>query len=253
MSDLLHFSEHRLQEVALVIMACVYTLRITWLLHFKAGRERQAPTGQSHTNKRKGILYSWMNIAMPWAMESTRTRKLFYAQFVIFHLGVVSAIGLSFIIPYAPQLLDWRVLSATLQLSIAAAFVVSLLRVYRRISNKVMRAISSPDDYFCLMLLTVWFFFALLSVPNRPEEGETILLIYFWLTASFLIYVPFSKISHYLYYPFTRYYFGKTMGYRGVYPLQKDSRRGMAAKKDSNLDWSPLNVKSSVEENAPQQ
>ena len=127
----------------------------------------------------------------------------------------------SFVIPYAPQLLDVRVLSATLQLSIAAAFVVSLLRVYRRVSNKVMRAISAPDDYFSLILLTVWFFFALLSVPNRPEKGETILLIYFWLTAFFLIYVPFSKISHYLYYPFTRYYLGKSLGHRGVYPLKR--------------------------------
>ena len=45
MSELLHFSEHRLQEVALLIMACVYTLRISWLLRFKAGRDRQAPTG----------------------------------------------------------------------------------------------------------------------------------------------------------------------------------------------------------------
>jgi len=231
MSDLLHFSEHTLQEVALVIMACVYTLRITWLLRFKAGKERQAPTGQFRTNRKKGILYSWGNIAMPWAMESTRTKKFFYVQFVIFHLGVVSAIGLSFIIPYAPQLLDSRIVSATLQLSIAAAFVVSLLRVYRRISDKYIRAISSPDDYFSLILLTVWFFFAMLSVPSRPEAGETILLIYFWLTAFFLIYVPFSKISHYLYYPFTRYYFGKTMGYRGVYPLEKQSPPGPVSMK----------------------
>jgi len=87
-----------------------------------------------------------------------------------------------------------------------------------------MRAISSPDDYFSLALLTVWFFSAFLSVPNKPEQGETILLAFFFLTAFFLIYVPFSKISHYLYYPFTRYYFGKTMGYRGVYPLAKSKR-----------------------------
>jgi hypothetical protein len=33
--------------------------------------------------------------------------------------------------------------------------------------------------------------------------------------------VPFSKISHYLYYPFTRYYLGKTLGRRGVYPMRK--------------------------------
>ena len=221
MSDLLHFSEYRLQEIALVIMACVYTLRIIWLLRFKAGRDRQAPTGAFQNTKTKGILYSWMNIAMPWGMESTRSQIFLYVQFVIFHLGVVVAIGLSFIIPYAPHLLESALLSFLLQLIIAAAFLVSVMRVYRRVSSRVLRAISSPDDYFSLILLTVWFLFAFLSVPNRHQDGETILLIYFFLTAFFLIYVPFSKISHYLYYPFTRYYFGKTMAHRGVYPIHR--------------------------------
>lgn len=221
MSELLRFSEHELQEYALLIMACVYTLRIIWLLHFKAGRERQAPTGQFRTNRRKGIVYSWMNIAMPWAMESTRTKSFFYAQFVFFHLGVVAAIGLSLIIPYAPGMLESTAVVYTLQAIIGLAFLVSLIRVYRRVTNKYMRAISSPDDYFSLVLLAVWFFLAFFSVPNKPQDGETIPLTFFILTAFFLIYVPFSKISHYLYYPFTRYYFGKTMGYRGVYPLAK--------------------------------
>ena len=85
-----------------------------------------------------------------------------------------------------------------------------------------MRAISSPDDYFSLALLTVWFFFGVLAVPNDTSGGvEWHLLTFFMLTAFFLIYVPFSKISHYLYYPFTRYYLGKTMGYRGVFPIQR--------------------------------
>ena len=221
MSELLRFSENELQEYALMIMACVYTLRIIWLLHFKAGRERQAPTGQFRTSPAKGIAYSWMNIAMPWAMESTRTKLFFYAQFVLFHLGVVAAIGLSFIIPYAPGLLESGFLVILLQAVIGLAFVVSLLRLYRRITDKYIRAISSPDDYFSLFLLAVWFFFAVYAVPNKPEQGEGALLAFFILTAFFLIYVPFSKISHYLYYPFTRYFFGKTMGYRGVYPLAR--------------------------------
>ena len=224
MSELLHFSENELQEYALLIMACVYTLRIIWLLHFKAGRERQAPTGQFRTTTNKGIVYSWMNVAMPWAMESTRKKAFFYAQFVVFHLGVVFAIGLSFIIPYAPGLLESGILTAMLQAVIGLAFLVSLVRLYRRITDKYIRAISSPDDYFSLFLLAVWFFFAVFAAPNKPEQGEAALLTFFILTAFFLIYVPFSKISHYLYYPFTRYYFGKTMGYRGVYPLAKSKR-----------------------------
>lgn len=220
MSELLHFSEHTLQEAALVLMALVYTTRLIWLLHFKAGRDRQAPTGVEGTTPAKGILYSWVNIAMPWAMESTRTKPFMYVQFIIFHLGVTAAIGLSFIIPYTPQLLNSGVAVVILMVIIGGAFLVGVMRIIRRITDKYMRVISSPDDYFSLLLLTVWFAFAFLAVPNSTAWGEWHLLTYFILTAFFLVYVPFSKISHYLYYPFTRYYLGKTMGHRGVYPIR---------------------------------
>jgi nitrate reductase gamma subunit len=221
MSELLHFSEHRLQELALVFMALVYTTRIIWLLHFKAGGERQASTATRFATPTRSILYSWANIGMPWAMESTRRHFLLYAQFVIFHLGVTAAIALSFVIPYAPGLLRSIVLVRVLQVVIGAACVVGILRIIRRVGSRYMRAISSPDDYFSLILLTVWFFFGAWAVPNDISRGEGHLVAFFVLTAFFLIYVPFSKISHYLYYPFTRYYLGKTMGYRGVYPLQR--------------------------------
>ena len=152
-------------------------------------------------------------------MESTRRNLFMYLQFVVFHLGVVAAIGLSFVIPYFPQLLAYQFIVIGLQISIGAACAVGLMRIVRRVASPVLRKISSPDDYFSLILLTSWFFFAFLAVPNSLENGETIMLVYFILTAFFLIYVPFSKISHYLYYPFTRYWFGKSMGYRGIYPM----------------------------------
>jgi nitrate reductase gamma subunit len=228
MTDQLHFAEHRLQETALIVMACVYALRIAWLFRFKAGRDRQSPTGTHPPNMQRGILYSWLNIAMPWAMESTRLHVLLYLQFVVFHLGVAAAIVVSFIIPYAPAWLGSPSLVLALQVTIGAAFLVSVVRLVRRASQKTMRAISSPDDYFSLSLLTVWFLFATLAVPNRVEAGETVLLAYFYLTAFFLVYVPFSKISHYLYYPFTRFYVGRTLTHRGVFPIRRGPQPRMA-------------------------
>jgi len=225
-SDLLHFSEHRLQELALGFMALVYLTRIVWFLRFKAGNERQAPTGRGEVGVTRGVLYSWANIAMPWAMESTRTKPFLYAQFVLFHLGVVAAIGLSFIIPYFPGVLGVPLAVPILQAVIGAAFLVGVLRIVRRFRDPYMRAISTPDDHFSLWLLTVWFFFAFLSVPNSTAMGEWHLLTFFILTAFFLIYVPFSKISHYLYYPFTRYYIGKSLGYRGVFPIVRGKAHG---------------------------
>jgi len=223
MSDFLYFSEHTLQEVALIVMAIVYTLRVRWLLKFKAGKERQAATGAMSTTKRKGILYSWANVAMPWAMESTRSKMFLYSQFVLFHIGVAIAIGLSFVIPYWPSLLESAGAVMVIQVICGIACLIGVMRIIRRLAGKHMRAISSPDDYFSPALLTVWFFFATLATPNNLATGEWHLLGFFLLTAFFLLYVPFSKISHYLYYPFTRYYFGKSMGHRGVYPVKRPS------------------------------
>jgi len=220
-SQFLHFAQHRLQEVALLVMATVYTIRLVWLFRFRAARDRQGRTGRLTTSPRRGALYSLANIAMPWAMESTRTNLLFWVQFALFHLGVAAAITLSFIIPYAPSLLNHEIVVLMFEAMIGMAFLIGCYRMYRRISDKTMRAISTPDDYFCLGLLTTWFAFGVLAAPNDISEGEGVMLAFFLLTAFFLVYVPFSKISHYLYYPITRFYLGRSLGYRGVYPIQK--------------------------------
>jgi nitrate reductase gamma subunit len=229
LSELLHFSEHRLQEMALTFMGLVYVTRIIWFLSFKSGRERQMPTGAPDTTPSKGVIYSWAAIAMPWAMESLRRRRfLLYVQFVIFHLGVATAITLSFIIPYGAGLLELRPLVIVVQVVTGAACLMGIMRFIRRVGSRYMRAISAPDDYFSLALLTFWLFFATLAAPNSIEHGEGHLIVYFILTAFFLVYVPFSKISHYLYYPFVRYYLGKSLGYRGVYPIRHGQRGGKA-------------------------
>ena len=144
---------------------------------------------------------------------------------MVFHLGVVASIALSFVIPYGPAILESARIVLIFQLMIGAACLVGILRFIRRVSDPYMRAISSPDDYFSLVLLTVWFFFGVLAAPNSLAQGEWHLLAFFLLTAFFLVYVPFSKISHYLHCPFTRYYFGKSMGYR-VHPIKRHPGAG---------------------------
>ena len=225
MSDLLHFSEHTLQEAAITFMAVVYIIRIRWLMRFTATKERQPPIGTGKVDPQKGSRYSLANIAKPWAMESTRIHPFIYIQFVIYHLGAAAAIGLSVIIPYSPGLLEYSALTLFLQFFIGGAFIVGIVRLIRRVTNVYIRAISSPDDYFALILLAVWFAFAYISIPNNTVNGEWHLLAFFMLTAFFLIYVPFSKISHYLYYPFARYYIGKSFGRRGVFPVKRGPAR----------------------------
>ena len=221
MSEFLKILENEVQIVALAFMGTVYLLRLLWMFRFKAPQDFTYGVG----NSRVGVAYSMMNVAMPWAMESVRRNWSFYFQFVIFHLGVVAAISATFIIPYWPQLFDVKVVVWIFQITLAAAFFVGILRLIRRISKPALRLISTPDDYFSLVLMTAFFASGVFAVPNQYHVSEWPLIIFFIMTTFFLIYVPFSKISHYLYYPFTRYFLGKLMGHRGVFPRKRGGEK----------------------------
>ena len=214
------FAEDKLQIIALTFMAIVYFLKVRWILGFNAGKERQAGTGDPSTNGPQGARYSLFNIFMPWGMASTRQHPLFYLQFGIFHAAVAVCIAMSLIIPYVPEWISHSLIVLGLQALFGAACLIGIGRFIRRIVSPYMRAISTPDDYFAVALLTVWFAFAFMATPNNRAETEFWLLGYFLLTAFFLFYVPFSKISHYIFYPFTRWYLGRTLGHRGVFPVK---------------------------------
>ena len=212
MSKALSILENEVQVVALLFMASVYVLRLVWLFRFRSAPERTYPAGSAAV----GVAWSMLNVAMPWAMESTRRKPFFYVQFVVFHIGVVLAIAATFIIPYWPESFEHIVVVRVFQVALGAAFAVGLIRLYRRLTTPALRLISTADDYFSLTLMILFFLAGVVAMPNRPEDGEWPLIAFFSLTAFFLIYVPFSKICHYLYYPFTRFYFGRMQGHRGV-------------------------------------
>lgn len=210
---------------ALGIMAVVYTARLAWLLSFKKAKDRSVPGGDGRTSARKGAYYSLANVAMPWSMESTRRGIFFYVTFVFFHLGVAAGIALAFLSTLDRAFVAQPGVAWTFGALMGLAFAVGLGRMIRRMTRPVMRLISTPDDYFSLLTLICWFLLGTLAqahvagVPALASEG--FIIAYLYLTSFFLLYVPFSKISHYLYYPFTRYWIGKSLGHRGSLPLVK--------------------------------
>jgi nitrate reductase gamma subunit len=215
--SLLHTAEV-VHFAALGVMILVYTIRLFWLFRFKAGRDRQAPGERFGDTTLYPAIYSMMNVVMPWAMESTRKGPFFYLSFIIFHLGVVAGISFAFISSFYGSLFEIPAVAYVFMAVIGGALLISIIRIMRRFIRPVMRLISTPDDYFALFTLTVWFALGVPAVASMTGivQGETYMVAYLFATSFFLVYVPFSKISHYLYYPFTRYYLGKTLGHRGT-------------------------------------
>jgi hypothetical protein len=212
MGEYLRLLEHEIHITALSFMGAAYVIRILWLFKFKLGKERSLPA-KYHSH---AVAASLLTVAKPWTIEKNRKTPMFYIQFAIFHLGAAAAIGMTFIIPYWPEVLKIDFVVRVLQIILAAAFIVGLGRLHRRTFDPVLRLISTPDDYFALVMMIVFYAVGVSAVPNRYVASDWVLLAFFLMAAFFHLYVPFSKIIHYLYYPFTRYYLGETMVHRGI-------------------------------------
>lgn len=208
MDEVLKVVEDEVQLVALAIFLGMYLVRLRWLRSLRSPWEAAAPKASAT----RGVLLSFGSVFLPWTMESTRRHFPVYVEFALFHIAVAVAILVSFVWPYAPQLMSQAVISVCLFFLVLGT-VAGLLRIRRRFVDVNLRAINTPDDFFAVIITTVWFAMAIWGLATQSTLG---LIVYFGLTALLLIYVPLSKISHYLYMPFTRFYFGYTFGRRGV-------------------------------------
>lgn len=208
MDDFVKLLENEVQIAALSLFALMYAARLLWLRSLPQPMEKMEPKGSA----RRGILLSFGSVLMPWSMESTRKHFSVYVEFALFHIAIAIAIGATFIHPYAKgALTDPVVYTFVAFLSIGT--VVGVLRGVRRVSQPELRALSTPDDYFTITIITIYFPVAIWGLVSDSNWG---LIAYFGLTTFLLIYVPWSKISHYLYMPFTRFYHGFLFGRRGV-------------------------------------
>src|SRR5574341_276287 len=202
---------HELHYAALAFMTLAYVIKIRQLLKLPAIVEG-TPSRGDHA---KGIRYAYLTLAMPWELESQRRHWSSYVEFALFHIAIAFGIGTAFSLPVAHEAMRNALVVHGLQWIFTLGTAIGVIRLANRLLRRDMRAISSPDDYFCLVTLTLWMAAGVFAVPQRSQAG---LLAFYVLATFFLIYVPFSKISHYVYWPFIRYYMGKHLGHRGVYP-----------------------------------
>ncbi len=202
---------NQLHYGALAFMVIAYIIKIKQLLNKPAPAEGTPPRG----DHKLAIRYAYMTLAMPWEIEGQRRNKLHYVEFAFFHVAMAAGIGFAFVTPIIHEMMKTPLVSSIFMVVFAIGFLFGTFRFLRRLFVPAMRAISSPDDYFCLLLLVAWMASGVMAAPLKDPQW---LMIYFGLATFFLVYVPFSKISHYVYWPFIRYYVGKHFGHRGVYP-----------------------------------
>jgi nitrate reductase gamma subunit len=212
-AEMLHFVEYELQIVALSWMAILYSIKAYQLSRLPMPWEK----GQKRGNPNSGIRHSYTSIFMPWTMESSKKHLWRWLEFGLYHVAAFIAILDTFTLTFTPQLMTEpvRILFALL---IAPAIPIGFVKLIKRIVKPELRVISTPDDYISLLSLQIFFFSAVMVLLVNSNFWR---MSYFIVTAIFLFYVPFSKISHYIYYFFAHYLTGNRYGWRGVLPQER--------------------------------
>ncbi|MCL5075816.1 MAG: hypothetical protein M1136_09265 [Chloroflexi bacterium] len=163
----------------------------------------------------RGVLYAFTLGMAPWEKESTRIHWVAYLRGIFFHLGIFAGFAVLLLSlgvpldvlrtpPFAP--LRWFFLLLTGLGTLCGAGAI----IWRYV-DKGERALSTPDDYFSAFLVTFFVAAAFLTVL-----GANTLLVFYIISAIMLALIPFTKIRHFIYFFFAKYFFGMQFGHRGV-------------------------------------
>ncbi len=211
--SLLHFVEFELQIIALTLFAVLYALKIVQLVRLPMPQEVAPAAG----NPAKGVALSFSTIINPFSMSSTTQHLWRWIEFLVYHLGALSAILATFTLPFAPKMMTYPV-RVVFAIFIGFGAIVGISKIIRRAVNPHLRHVSVPDDHFSLIAVEIYFVVAAGCLIYFTDAWR---FIFFLITALFLIYVPFSKISHYVFWFFARIYLGIRFGRRGILPKKR--------------------------------
>lgn len=175
--------------------------------------DRSRPKGQPAA----GVLYAFTWGMMPWAKESTRRHWRAYLRGILFHLTIFLGLGLLVASPWFGRFSENT--RQALAVATGVGALLGLTGFVARLIEPNLRALSIPDDYFSVLLVSL--FLAAASVSLLWLEWLPLLYL---VSAALLVYAPLGKIRHCIYYAYSRLFFGKFIGRRAVLPHNQQRR-----------------------------
>jgi nitrate reductase gamma subunit len=196
--------------IAFIIFVLGGLYRIIWMIRFSKKDKVVLP----YMSLKYG-LRSLLHWSIPFGARNMRLRPLFTILSFLFHicLLVTPIFVLGHTISWKES---WGISLWSLPDSLANAmtiFVVLCVIFFtlRRIAVPAVRYVSYKSDYLLLAVVVAPFASGLLAY-YQIFHYETLITIHILTGAIWLSIIPFTRIVHMLFYPFTRAYMGSEFG-----------------------------------------
>ena len=158
-----------------------------------------------------GVFYALGQGMLPWEKESASEHLPTYLGGVVYHFGILAS--LIVLIESLAEFHNSQLVEILLRVALASGVIAGIGLLLKRIVVAHMRAISDSDDFVSNGLVTISMALALMTTFDAGFRTA-----WYAFTTSLLLYIPFGKIRHCVFFFYSRFLFGEFFGRRGILP-----------------------------------
>jgi nitrate reductase gamma subunit len=222
-NGILEFARGPFFYAALMVFVAGLAFRLVRVLGLGWHRDRTKPAGSRTAGVAKSYAKGFVVWPfVPWVKQTFAGNAVTLIAGGIFHLGLFATIFLG-----TPHMLGWKSLLGfgwpSLPLPIidwlAAASIAALVALgINRLANPLLRKLSGPADALNWLFVFLPMVTGYMTTHNLLFRYEVIYSLHVIAVNVMLIWIPFSRIGHFVFYFFSRSIHGSQFGRRAVTP-----------------------------------
>jgi nitrate reductase gamma subunit len=222
-NEVLRFARGPLFNVALLVFVAGMIFRLARVIMLGWSRDRVPSMG----DKGVGVIKSYLKALaiwpfIPWVKGTFNRNPITYIAGGLFHLGLFAVIllGTAHVLVWKSLLgFAWPSLPLPIVDWLAAVAIVAMIALFiNRLVNPVLKLITGPAEWMNWGVVFMPMVTGYIMTHHLWFAYDVLFSLHMLAVDLLLIWIPFSRISHFVFYFFSRTVHGVEFGKRGVTP-----------------------------------